>query len=397
MHVLLLAPHPFFQDRGTPIAERALVQVLTGQGHQVDLLTFHEGEDIDLPHCRIFRIPRVPGTDGIRPGFSVKKLVCDVVLVWQCARRLRRERYDVVHAVEESAFIALAMKWLFRVPYVFDMDSSMPQQMVDKFAFLRPVRRLMDATEAVAVRQSVGVVAVCKALEDTARRYAPHQTIARVEDISLLEHGAHCDEQLVDTLGFTGPVVMYVGNLEPYQGIELLLQSFRHTATGVPDAQLVIIGGAKDHIAHYTRMAGELGLAAHVHFAGQRPLAGLAGYLTQAAVLVSPRTQGQNTPMKVYSYLDSGRPLVATRLPTHTQVLDDTIACLAAPEPEAFGTAVADLLQDPERAAALAQQAALRVQAEFSAQAFERKVLAFYAVVERAVTGARTTATTGSV
>ena len=45
--------------------------------------------------------------------------------------------------------------------------------------------------------------------------------------------------------------------------------------------------------------------------------------LLAADVLVSPRLKGLNTPMKIYSYLDSGSAVLATRLRTHTQVLDD--------------------------------------------------------------------------
>ena len=74
MRILLLAPHPFFQLRGTPIAERALLQVLTAEGHEVDVLTFPEGEDLDLPNCRIHRVPAPAWARGVRPGFSLKKL-----------------------------------------------------------------------------------------------------------------------------------------------------------------------------------------------------------------------------------------------------------------------------------------------------------------------------------
>ena len=74
MRILLLAPHPFFQQRGTPIAERVLLEVLARSGHEIDVLTYPEGEDPGIPSCRILRIPAPPGIRNIRPGFSVKKL-----------------------------------------------------------------------------------------------------------------------------------------------------------------------------------------------------------------------------------------------------------------------------------------------------------------------------------
>jgi EAL domain-containing protein (putative c-di-GMP-specific phosphodiesterase class I) len=50
--------------------------------------------------------------------------------------------------------------------------------------------------------------------------------------------------------------------------------------------------------------------------------------------------------MKIYSYLGSGKPVVATRLPTHTQVLDDQTACLTEATPEAFASGMLRLMDD---------------------------------------------------
>jgi glycosyltransferase involved in cell wall biosynthesis len=93
--------------------------------------------------------------------------------------------------------------------------------------------------------------------------------------------------------------------------------------------------------------------------------------------------------MKVYSYLDSGRPLLATRLPTHTQVLDDEVACLVEPEPEAFARGLVRLLtSEPlrERLAANARELALR---EFTPAAFAAKLQRFYEAVARKLANGR--------
>ena len=145
MRILLLAPHPFFTQRGTPIAEKMLLQVLAAEGHQIDVLTFPEGEDPGIPGVRIHRV-RIPAwTRGMRPGFSLKKLAGDAAMLGSCLAKIRGSRYDVVHAVEESVFIALLCKWIFGVPCVYDMDSGLARQMVDRFSWLRPARFLLDA------------------------------------------------------------------------------------------------------------------------------------------------------------------------------------------------------------------------------------------------------------
>jgi glycosyltransferase involved in cell wall biosynthesis len=388
VRILFLAPHPFFQQRGTPIAERRLLEVLAGRGHEIDVLTFHEGEDVHIPGCRVRRIPALPFVRGIRPGFSWKKLASDAVLFAACLRLAGRGRYDVVHAVEESAFMGLAVRGLFGVPYVYDMDSGLARQMIDRFPFLARARRLLERFESAAVRGSIGTLAVCRSLEDRALACHPGGLVARVEDVSLLsvsEDTGGEPEGLPGLPDGDAPIAMYVGNLQPYQGVDLLLEAFRVTIQEMPEANLVVIGGDEESIARYRRRCKELGLEKSARFLGPRPIGSLGPWLRRATVLVSPRIQGENTPMKLYSYLDSGRPVLATRLPTHTQVLTDDVALLAEPEAEPLGRALAGLLRDRGLRERLAAAARDLTRKELSPQVLEGKLLRFYDSIEERI------------
>ena len=75
--ILLIAPHPFFQERGTPIAVELLIRALTECGYQIDLLTFNEGSDISYPGLTIHRVKPYPRIENVRPGFSGKKILCN--------------------------------------------------------------------------------------------------------------------------------------------------------------------------------------------------------------------------------------------------------------------------------------------------------------------------------
>jgi glycosyltransferase involved in cell wall biosynthesis len=395
LKILVLAPHPFFQARGTPLAVRTVLEFLSSRGHELDLLTFHEGENIEIPNCRIHRIVRPLWIRNIRPGFSVKKVVCDVFMFIKCLRMVRKNRYDLIHAVEESAFIAAAMQRFAGVPYIYDMDSSLAEQLVDAYPGLQFAFATLRRCEAVAVRRSLGVLTVCAALEDVAHGHAPDKPIGRVEDTTLLPadqphsgNGQGAESLLPAGVDGASPIAMYVGNLEHYQGIGLLLEGFRHALIRVPNAHLVIVGGLRDDIAHYNRRAVQLGIDSRVHFLGQRPISALEGLFRRADVLVSPRLKGLNTPMKIYSYLDSGTAVLATRLRTHTQVLDDRTAYLVEPDPEALGDGLAELLSDPVLRERLASRAKAYVQQEFTPEAAHRKLKSFYTMMESKASGA---------
>lgn len=179
MRLLVLAPQPFMAQRGTPIAVRMLLETLSERGDRVDLLTFPEGDDVEIANCRIVRVPALPGLRRFRPGFTVKKLVADAILAPMAVWMTLRRRHDLVIAVEESAFIALMLKAVFRVPYVADVDSSMPEQIDDKFGLPGWLRRWLDRGEALMLRHATGAITCCRALEDLVRARAPGLPSAR--------------------------------------------------------------------------------------------------------------------------------------------------------------------------------------------------------------------------
>ncbi|MBI1797738.1 MAG: glycosyltransferase family 4 protein, partial [Candidatus Eisenbacteria bacterium] len=271
LRILVLAPQPFFQDRGTPIAARALLETLAARGVAIDLLTFAGGRDVTIAGCTIHRIPAIPGTRGIRPGFSLAKLACDAVMAVQCMAMLATGRYALVHALEESAFIAMIARWMFGVPFVYDMDSSLAQQMEETYPSLGSVRALLKAFERAAIRASLGVIAVCPALRDIALGHAPGAFVRVIEDFSLLGDAppspaaSAAPESLAATIGRSGPIVLYVGNLEVYQGIDLLIEAFAEGAPITPGAELVMIGGQADDIARYRERCMRLGIGDRVH------------------------------------------------------------------------------------------------------------------------------------
>ena len=186
MRILLLAPQPFYEDRGTPIAVALVLKVLSERGTPVDVVTYHEGRDVDLEHVTLHRIPRLPLVHGIRPGFSWKKLVCDVFVLLAALRLAASRRYDLIHAVEEAVFIALLLKWIFRIPYVYDMDSSLAQQLTERLPRLRPAMTILAACERLALRHAAAVVPVCEALAAVAQRGHARKVVL-LPDVSLLD------------------------------------------------------------------------------------------------------------------------------------------------------------------------------------------------------------------
>ncbi|RMD64531.1 MAG: glycosyltransferase [Alphaproteobacteria bacterium] len=359
---LVIAPQPFFTPRGTPLSVYYRTLVTAEQGVRVDLLTYGRGEDVTIDGVRIIRIPAFRRLGEVKIGPSPLKLFLDVFLVlWTCALLLRH-RYDFVHAHEEAVFFCLPLKSIFRFKLVYDMHSSLPQQLTN-FGFTRS--RLLIGTfawlERASLRAADAVITICPDLADYALRLLDdpdkHELIENsiFEDVRLARPMADAQDGTQVAIPADRPLIVYAGTLEPYQGIELLLRAFAAARARAPDSFLLIVGGTPEQVAAYRALARELDIAAHCYFTGRLPQRAARRLVARAAVQVSPRIHGTNTPLKVYEQLASGIPLVATDIYSHRQVLDDKVAFLAQPEPAAFADALVAALHDaPARAERIA-------------------------------------------
>jgi glycosyltransferase involved in cell wall biosynthesis len=382
MRILLVAPQPFYQERGTPIAIRMLVEALCAQGHAVDLLTYHEGANLQIEGLRILRTPALPGVRNIPIGISWKKLVCDLLLCCQFAGLALTRNYDVIHAVEEAVFPAILLRSSARARVVYDMDSLLGEQLVSKWRVLRPALKALRALERATIRRADAVFAVCKDLASCASADAPEVPVFLIEDVALpSQKSSEPAENLRTSLGIRGTLALYVGNLQRYQGVEQLIRAMALMAPE-DDVTLVLIGGTQPDIAQLQALTRKLNLQRRVMLIGPRPVAKLDTYLSQADVLVSPRARGNNTPMKVYSYMHSGTAILATRIRSHTQVLDDECAHLVEPDPQGLAQGLMVMARDGALRSRLAEVARSRALQSYSVEAFREKVRLAYQTIE---------------
>lgn len=379
MRILFLAPQPFFCERGTPLRARNILRAHSEAGYEVDVLCYPFGADLELPGVRLLRSPRVPGIRSVPVGPSLAKFPLDGLMFLRARSLCRRGRYDVIQAVEEAAFFAAGLARRSGAHLVYDMDSYISDHL--RFSgFIRggPLLRLAERLERNAMRTASLVITVGPTLSDEVRRVAPGTTVLQLEDAPAQDRFAADEDgarRLREKFGLgNAPAVVYTGNFASYQGVDLLVEAAGRVAAKRPDIRFVFAGGRPEDIAAMRARAHAAGAAEVCVFAGTRPAAEIPAFLTLASVLASPRTRGTNPPMKIYPYMQSGRPLVATRVPTHLQVLDDRCAILAAPESGEFAAGLLRAFDDSAGSVALAAAAAQRIEDHYSLPRFKEKV-----------------------
>src|ERR671910_87472 len=197
MRALVIAPEPFFTPRGTPLSVYYRTLLMAESGVSVDLLTYGQGHDVDLPGVRLIRTPALRWFGAVRVGPSALKAMHDVLLVLRAVALLLRNRYDFVHAHEESVFFARLLKPLFRFQLVYDMHSSLPQQLENfQFTSSRALIWLFERLERASLTGADAVITICPELARLAIDRMPDPSRHFLIENSLLDEvrlksGAH--------------------------------------------------------------------------------------------------------------------------------------------------------------------------------------------------------------
>jgi len=384
--VLVVAPQPFYEDRGTPIAVRQVLEALGELGQPVDLLTFPIGAEIAVPGLRIFRSGNPFGIRRVPIGLSLRKVVLDGSLLGALRRRLAGEQYWCIHAVEEAAFPAAILARQYGIPLLYDMQSSLAEQLARLGPLgLPPSRAALSAMERWLLRRS-SLVVTSAGLAARVRAAEPGVPVREWHYSSApAESSPAAVDHLRDGLGLRGggPVVLYSGTFEAYQGLPELIAAIPAVRERVPDATFVFVGAdrANGLVAHAS--VESLVESGALRIVDRRPREEMAIYLALADVLVSPRAYGGNLPLKIFDYLAAGRPIVATDIPTHRTVLAEDRAVLVAPETSAIARGILEVLGDPARADRLAHAARTYAETHLGWNRFVASIEALYAELER--------------
>jgi glycosyltransferase involved in cell wall biosynthesis len=217
------------------------------------------------------------------------------------------------------------------------------------------------------------VVTICQDLQDHVTAMGAGERAVLIENVmgGDVEEAPALTPAAVRTrwgIPADASLVLYTGTFEPYQGLDLLLEAIALAARTRPGVRLLVVGGRPEQIE--AARATAAALHAPAVFTGHQPAREIPAFVQAADILASPRVSGTNTPLKIYSYLRSGRPIVATDLLTHTQVLDRETALLVPPDAGAFAAGVVRLLDDPGLRARLSEAAGERAQSRYSREAY---------------------------
>ena len=384
MKILMISPQPFFEPRGTPISVYQRLEALSALGHEIDLITYHVGKDVEFPNLKIHRVRGLKVIRHVRIGPSRAKILLDVQIFFRAIRMLLMKRYDVIHSHEEAAFFSMFLASIFRTRHLYDMHSVLSNQLTNfSFGHKSIFVKLFELLERMVLKTCHAVITVGPDLEQYVKTVGKNIRVVMIENIALHAYQTpvkpEAVEELRNRLILEGRLpIVYTGTYERYQGLDMALACVDLVRKKYPNVLFIFVGAKVQQAQEWTEKAARLGLAGHTLFLNVVPPEDSMVYLACASALISPRLDGTSTPLKIYSYLHAQKPIIATGITSHTQVLTKNAALLVEPNPQAFADGILQVLDDPELAERLGKSAHQLARDKFGRQDYITKVNQIY-------------------
>lgn len=382
--VLMVAPTPYFFDRGCHVQIYEVARSQQVHGNDVAIVTYHLGATIgSIP---TYRIPPIPWYRKGSAGPSWHKLYLDVLLMARTLQVARRFQPHIIHAhLHEGAAVALPIARLLGAPLLLDLQGSLVGELVNH-GFVRPQGALFHTFRAVE-RQIIARVdgmLMWSYINDSLRRmfdFDPAKVFPVDYGVDLERFRPYPREHLADLYARLGVprerlLVVYLGVLSAYQGVDLLLEAIPAILRACPETHFLLMGYPDEE--RYRSRARALGIADHVTLPGRIDYAQAARYLSLGDVAVSAKLTPMEGNGKLLNYMACGLPTVAFDLPGNLTTLGDAGVYAPTGDGAALAAQIIALLRDPARRADLGRRARLRAEQRYSWRAIGATINAVY-------------------
>ena len=326
LRVLVLAPTPFFADRGCHVRILEEARAAMACGVDLRLVTYHIGRDV--PGVPTERIAGFSWYRKLEAGPSWVKPFLDLQLLFKAFKVARQFKPHLIHAhLHEGAFFGAFLKMVLRIPMLFDCQGSLTAEITDH-GFVKPgslLQRFFATLEHWINRRSDYIVtSASPTVELLLKDGVPRDRVsALIDGVDTDVFAPQPKEEIRAKLGLPErrPVVTYLGLMNSYQGVDLLLEAAAYLKGQGAKLHYLIMGFPE---AAYREKADDMGLADIITFTGRIPYSEAPFYLSAGDLAVSPKLSLTEANGKLFNYIACGLPTVVFDTPVNREILGDT-------------------------------------------------------------------------
>jgi len=329
MKILMIAPTPFFADRGCHT--RILNEILGLQelGHSILLCTYRLGNDVESVNT--VRSFNFPWYKKLSAGPSVTKIFLLPCLFFTAIEQIIKLKPDIVHAfLHEGAFIARLCNIFCKKPaYVFDCQGSLTGELL-QHNFIRKNSLLYKTVFFLErkINNWFPVITQSEQLMNYLNETSNNKYILNsfdCVDVNLFKPmNKNIEIANKINLDINKPTMLYMGLLEKYQGIDVMLEAFSEVVKAVPECQLIVIGFP--NIDKYNNMCISLEILNNVIFLGKVSYFDLPFYLSLSNIAIAPKISEHEGDGKIYNYMAMGMGIITFERSVSKEILGDDSA-----------------------------------------------------------------------
>jgi len=377
----MLAPTPFFADRGCHVRIYEEARALKELGNSVEIVTYHIGRD--LPGISIHRIASIPWYSKLEAGPSWHKPYLDILLFFKALSIARVFKPDLIHAhLHEGAFIGILLKKILRIPLVFDCQGSLTGEIIDhgfvsKGSFIAAVFGWLESF----INKSVD--AIITSSTPAAEMLVTNWCVPK-GSVTAVTDGVNTDEFFPsdratarDMLGLPEhvPVAAFLGLFNRYQGVDLLLEVISLLKKRGSRIHFLLMGFPEEK---YRGLALAAGIGDMITFTGKVDYAQASLYLSAADVALSPKISLTEANGKLFNYMACGLPCLVFDTPVNREILGDTGTYAGFADPVDFADKLEVLLGDAHSSAELGRCSREKAVREHSWESRGKHLLQLY-------------------
>ena len=329
LKILMIAPTPFFADRGCHVKILEEIKTLSKRNIKITLVTYHIGRDME--GIDTYRIITIPWYKKLDAGPSIHKYYLDLLLAVKALKVALKTKPDIIHAhLHEGVFIGRIVQFFTRKPLVADYQGSMIGEMLDhgfvkKGSLSYKFNRWLENTVNKWPQKIIFSSSQAKEFFLNNFNVDAGKVISFTEGTNTDDfHPGYDVNNLRDELKLPEDkkIVIYLGVLTKYQGIDILVNSVRSVREKYPDVHFLIVG--YPNVKYYKNMAKELNISSSITFPGKVSHQDAPNYLCLGDIGVSVKLSQTEANGKLFGFLAVGLPCVVFDTKTNKEILGDT-------------------------------------------------------------------------
>ena len=382
-NVIMIAPTPFFADRGCHVRIYEEARALQKLGNRVVIYTYHNGRDIAGINTR--RIMNIPWYRKLEAGPSYHKFYLDFLLLLKLVKSGIYEKANIIHAhLHEGALVGKIYKKFRRIPLVFDFQGSLTGELVDHnflkrksfaFKFIRKVEKSINSSaDAIVVSSANSANLLKEELDVKKDKIFVVQDGVDVNEFKMHKDTADLKRKL--NLPLNKKIVVYLGLLNRYQGIDCLLEAISYLVKKNQNVHFLIMG--YPDVEKYKEIARKKKTSHTVTFTGRIDYKQASQYLSLGNVAVSPKISKTESNGKLYNYMAVGLPIVVFDTPVNREILGELGIYAKLGDPVSLAERLERILSNDNLAKDLREKLRQKAVDAYSWQATGKKLMDVY-------------------